>query len=131
MYLFTRLFRYGCGCSNTLVALLVAAEDGQRAVGEGNRKACTKDKQRISSRARHPVDGLIIMLLWYRKACGWVYAASFSGTLSREAEEAKRLQLLMRIISVRILKGFGTGFRQPSKPQVNLQMLTLTISSKN
>jgi len=63
MYLFIRLLRYGCSCSNTLVALLVAAEDGQGAVGEGNRKACTRDKQRISARARHPVDGVIIMLV--------------------------------------------------------------------
>jgi len=78
-YLLTRLYRCGFGCSKTLVALPVAAEvaaaDGQRAMGEGKRKACAKDKQRTSARARHPKEGLITIVVVVSSkpvwGCGW------------------------------------------------------------
>jgi hypothetical protein len=44
------------------VALLV--DDSEvGAVREGNRKACAKDKQRTSARARHPKEGLITIVV--------------------------------------------------------------------
>lgn len=55
------------------MAAEVAAADGQRAVGEGSRKACAKDKQRTSARAMHPKEGLItIVVVVSSNLCGGV-----------------------------------------------------------